>query len=293
MADKQSRRYSLIAGVGYDDSYDRQYQQHYSRLDPWNTYLEANPVGQAFNTHTAVSDAEFKSSEYYNDFFSHYGVFYGLGGNIIKNENMIARIGVQRARSQGPYTESEMALLQEIMPHLMRAYKLGAHLETVQQHQEGLLEALYRSPTPLILIDEHERVAFVSQQAEAAITSNGGLTVKNSSIKLSSPTEQSKLQEMIRQTVATGNRTGTGSGGGMRVTSEGGEHRFNLIVTPYPARTAARFGFSTRITAAIFIHDTQQASPGSRYFCESLFWASKPKQTAKTSRDRLCLRRPD
>ncbi|OOZ40273.1 hypothetical protein BOW53_08485, partial [Solemya pervernicosa gill symbiont] len=32
--------------------------------------------------------------------------------------------------------------------------------------------------------------------------------------------------------------------------------------------------------------------PGSRYFCESLFWASKPKQTAKTSRDRLCLRRP-
>ncbi|QKQ27419.1 hypothetical protein [Candidatus Reidiella endopervernicosa] len=31
---------------------------------------------------------------------------------------------------------------------------------------------------------------------------------------------------------------------------------------------------------------------GSRYFCESLFWASKPKQTAKTSRDRLCLRRP-
>ncbi|QKQ25750.1 4Fe-4S binding protein [Candidatus Reidiella endopervernicosa] len=32
---------------------------------------------------------------------------------------------------------------------------------------------------------------------------------------------------------------------------------------------------------------------GSRYFCESLFWASKPKQTAKTSRDRLCLRRPD
>ncbi|OOZ41688.1 hypothetical protein BOW53_03155 [Solemya pervernicosa gill symbiont] len=33
--------------------------------------------------------------------------------------------------------------------------------------------------------------------------------------------------------------------------------------------------------------------PGSRYFCESLFWASKPKQTAKTSRDRLCLRRPE
>ncbi|QKQ27401.1 hypothetical protein [Candidatus Reidiella endopervernicosa] len=32
---------------------------------------------------------------------------------------------------------------------------------------------------------------------------------------------------------------------------------------------------------------------GSRYFCGSLFWASKPKQTAKTSRDRLCLRRPD
>ncbi|QKQ26779.1 hypothetical protein [Candidatus Reidiella endopervernicosa] len=25
----------------------------------------------------------------------------------------------------------------------------------------------------------------------------------------------------------------------------------------------------------------QQAKPGSRYFCESLFWASKPKQTAK------------
>ncbi|QKQ28032.1 hypothetical protein [Candidatus Reidiella endopervernicosa] len=40
------------------------------------------------------------------------------------------------------------------------------------------------------------------------------------------------------------------------------------------------------------VEGPQEKGAGESLFCESLFWASKPKQTAKTSRDRLCLRRP-
>ncbi|WP_221895130.1 hypothetical protein [Bathymodiolus japonicus methanotrophic gill symbiont] len=40
--------------------------------------------------------------------------------------------------------------------------------------------------------------------------------------------------------------------------------------------------FSIPLPSNSYLHPAEQYFSGSRYFCESLFWASQPKQAAKT-----------
>jgi DNA-binding CsgD family transcriptional regulator/PAS domain-containing protein len=260
MTNSNNGLYNLIAGVGYDSSFDERYRDYYVNIDLWNPLLEQQKPGMIFESHKIVNDNTFRKSEIYNDFFKHYDMFYALGSNIIKSGNSIARIGIHRTQLQGLFNEEQRLLLKQLMPHLQRAFKLNIHLDELQSQRDSMHDLLYRSSTPLILIDEFEQITFVNQQAERILNSNDGLTVKGNYIKARRDSEQKTLQQMIHEAVATGLKKGMGSGGGMRLTSKNGEHLFNLIITPYPAHATTNLGINKRICAAIFIHDPTQVS---------------------------------
>ncbi len=258
MLDNRGSCYSLVAGAGHDKSYDVRYEEHYHRVDVWNPVLNRQAPGELFHSHKVIPYGIFRKSEIYNDFYRDYDMFYGLGGNIAKSDGIIARIGIHRSRSQGEYGAKEVDLLQTLMPHLMRAFKLGSHMESLQARAEGMEAALYHSPSPLILIDEHGQVAFTSRRAEALLGSESGLSVHHNRLMAVSNTEQQQLQQLLQQAVATGARKGAGSGGAMRLTTATGEQRHNLLITPYPDRSVSCLGHNRRICAAIFIHDSRQ-----------------------------------
>ncbi|MEN8169021.1 MAG: hypothetical protein ABFS08_02190 [Pseudomonadota bacterium] len=271
MIDNSNDRYSLIAGTGHDCTYDQNYQDYYTKVDLWNPILAQQKAGITFNTSEAIPDEVFRKSEFYNDFYKRYNVFYALGGNIIKTDNSIARIGLHRARSQGSYGDEEVLLVQQLMPHLQRAFKLGVHLKELESQRDNIHDALYRSLTPLLLFDEFGDIAFVNQSAEAIINRGSGLSIHNKRLTLIQPSEQAALQQMVQQAVMTGAKKGAGSGSGIRVTAENGEQQFNLIVTPYPARSTTHLGTNTRICAAVFIHDTAQKGTLSADLLKTLY----------------------
>lgn len=271
MVDKRNNNFGLIAGAGHDSAFDQHYADYYTKVDLFNPILAQQNVGAAFDSHHLIPDETFYRSEIYNDLFRQYDYFYGLGGNILKSDNIISRIGVHRSRTQGPYSDQDLSLLNQLMPHLTRAFKLGTHLQELKSKQEGMEDALYRSSTPLILIDEYESVAFINQRAESLLNGNNNLTIINNHLQLLREVEQLQLHKLIHQAVATGARKGTKSGGAIRVTSETGEQRYNLIITPYPSRSTSHLGLNTRICAAVFIHDTRQASKLSSDLLKTLY----------------------
>jgi DNA-binding CsgD family transcriptional regulator/PAS domain-containing protein len=259
MLDRRGNCFSLLAGAGHDSSYDENYHQYYMKVDLWNPILAQCDPGMVFDSSKIVPYDTFKTSEIYNDFYRHYDTFYALGSNIASTDDVIARIGVHRSHSQGTYSEQDAQLLQQLMPHLLRAFKLGSHLETMQSQLSGMQETLYRSPSPLLLIDELGQVAFTNQRAEALLGSESGLAIHNDQLRAVHEAEQSELHRLLQQAVATGARKGTGSGGAMRLTSTDGIKRYNLLITPYPSRSASHLGLNRRICAAVFIHASQQS----------------------------------
>ena len=259
MIDKRDNCYCLVAGTGHDDSFDEQYNAHFTQVDVWNPILNAQAPGRLFNSAETVPSREFRHTEIYNDFFRKYDLFYGLGSNIAKSDNLIARIGIHRSRSQGEFTEKEKQLLLSLLPHLQRAYKLSSHLAEVKSLNTGMQEALYRSASPLVLLDEFGTVAFANRRAETLLAKESPLLIINNRLATAVAKEKKQLDALIDKAVATGNHKGVGSGAAMRLTSADGEQRYNLLVTPYPNRSVAHLGFSHRICAAVFIHDSRHA----------------------------------
>lgn len=258
MINKRTNCYCLIAGSGHDDSFDKQYNAHFTKVDVWNPILNRTTPGKVFNSTESVHSHEFRQTEIYNDFFRNYDLFYGLGSNIAKSDGLIARIGIHRSHSQGAFSEKEKQLLISLVPHLQRAFKLSSHLEEVKALHSGMQEALYRSAAPLVLFDEYGNMAFANQRAEMLLGEESDLFITHNRLAVANPNENHQLNKLIHEAVATGNNKGLDSGAAMRLTSVSGEQRYTLLITPYPDRTVAQFGLNHRISAAAFIHDSRQ-----------------------------------
>lgn len=259
MLDKQNTCYSVIAAHGHDERFDEQYHAYYTKIDPWNPLLASLPAGQAVIASDYFSEREFKNSEMYTDFWKPHEVVTGLGGNIVKYDGMLARIGFHRAPTQGPYRAEDRQLLQDLMPHLQRAFKLGRHMESLQARAEGMEASLHHATCPLILIDELGQVAFINRRAEELLGDASGLSLRANRLTTLSNAEQGTLQQLLQQAVSTGARRGTGSGGAMRLSGGDGQQRYNLLISPYPNRAVSRLGHTRRICAAVFIHDSRHA----------------------------------
>ena len=258
MIEKRANCYCLIAGSGHDDSFDKQYNAHFTKVDVWNPILNQSAPGIVFNSAEIVHSHEFRQTEIYNDFFRNYDLFYGLGSNIAKSDGRIARIGIHRSLAQGAFSEKEKQLLTTLLPHLQRAFKLGSHLEEVKSLHVGMQEALYRSTAPLVLLDEYGNVAFANQRAETLLGNESGLFVTHNRLAVINANEKKQLDKLIDEAVATGTNKGIGSGAAMRLTTANGEQRYALLITPYPDRPVAQLGLIRRIGAAVFIHDSRQ-----------------------------------
>ncbi len=258
MIDKRANCYCLVAGSGHDDSFDEQYNDSFTKVDVWNPILNRKAPGELFNSSEFVPSRDFRHTEIYNDFFRNYDLFYGLGSNIAKSEGLIARIGIHRAYSQGEFSEEEKQILISLIPHLQRAFKLSSHLEEMKSLRVGMEEALYRSPSPLILLDEYGKVAFINQRAEALIENDNGLFIRDNQLAPISPKEKRQLDRLVQEAVATGSHKGVGSGAALRLSAANGEQRYNLLVTPYPDHSVSHLGLNHRICAAVFIHDSRQ-----------------------------------
>jgi DNA-binding CsgD family transcriptional regulator len=256
MLDSSHNCHGVIAGSGHDATYDQNYSEYYSKVDLWNPILNQQNPGQAFDSHRLISDKEFAQSEIYNDFFRYYDMFYGLGGNILKSDHLTGRIGIHRAKSQGPFSKQEVALLKALMPHLMRAYKLDRHFAELHSRLEGVEGALNNSSSPLLLIDECGEVAFLNRRAESLLNEGLGLSLRHNHLQLTDSVQQLQLEKALSQAVATGAHHGTGFGGALRVTAPDGEHTLNLLITPYPDRRVTGLGLNHRVCAAVFLHQT-------------------------------------
>lgn len=256
--DKTSKTYNIISGFGHDRNFDQNYHDYFSKVDLLNPYIEKQPLGSTFESHLAIPCKELKKSEIYNDLFKHYDIHYGLGGNIFKRKDILARIGLHRAYAKGPFNNNERDLVKLILPHLQRAFELGAHLEEMRAQLDDMHTALYGSSIPLILIDEALNVAFMNRQAENFISDENGLFIRGNRLYTAQTSEQSQLTNIISQAVLIGAGKSSEMCTGMRVCTTSDNERFNIFITPYPPRTTAFLGHNKRICAAIFIHKFNQ-----------------------------------
>jgi len=271
MTPRQGAGYKLIAGTGHNDSFEQQHRDYYLSVDPWTHIMAKLATAEVQDSTYVTSDREIVKTEIYNDFLRHYDTFYLLSGNIVNDNQYHTRINIHRSHAQGSYSPRDKQLLRTLLPHLQRALKLGTHFEVLSSKLSETQNALYHLTTPLILFDNHGRAVFVSQRAEVHIGNGSGLFINNGCLHARHSEDHSLLQSLINQAVSTSLGKGIGSGGAIRIRSQSGDQSLNLIVTPYPSRTASSPDLNTHICAALFIHDVNSRQAFSEGILHALY----------------------
>lgn len=267
---RHNNHHDLMAGIGHEPAFDKVYHDYYWQLDPWNPYLEESEVGTVLDS-CMIPDHVFRKTECYNEFYKHYDTFYAMGGHIERSPQRISRLGIHRPYSQGPFSEQEKQIFQKLMPHLQRALSMRSHLNSLSSQHEAMLDALYRSNTAIMFINEYERVSFVSQRAEEILAAGRGLSLFNHQLSTSRQEDTQNLRQYIHSAVQTGLGRGASSGGGLRIFSDAGHHELNLVIIPFRTRNASITSLNTRTCATVFLHDVKQEAALPDAFLQQIY----------------------
>lgn len=125
---------SLTYNDAIDPAYQREYEQHYSRINVWMRRAGVQwEGGRVYSGQSICSDAEVERSEYYNDYLRRLDLFHACGATIRKDAQTVSAIFSLRPRRMGAWGRELDDLFQPLLPHLQRAVELHRRLSSLSE----------------------------------------------------------------------------------------------------------------------------------------------------------------
>ncbi len=162
------------------DTVDR-YFAHYAGINPLQRVPDPTAYIDGWTPRILLDEdwvprAEFERSEYYNDFLRPRSAEWGLAIRLALRGLDLATISIGRGFRHGRFEAPEIAAMERLHPHLIRAYALSERLVSLQGLNTGLVAALDQSASAMFLLHEDARIVHANAAAERLLTEGGALT---------------------------------------------------------------------------------------------------------------------
>lgn len=115
-----------------DPDYVERYHAHYSRLLPLLPLLPRLKPNAAFAHSALIPNAEYRRTEFYNDFMRPQGKDHGLYWVDFGQGDLSAMLSVWRPRRRADWDETQVRMLRAIGPHLGRALRIERGLAALE-----------------------------------------------------------------------------------------------------------------------------------------------------------------
>ncbi|TSD85000.1 helix-turn-helix transcriptional regulator [Mycobacterium sp. KBS0706] len=114
-----------------DPDYVERYQAHYRQLLPLLPMLPMLEPGATFAHSALIPDAEYRRTEFYNDFMRPQGKDHGLYWVDFDRRDLSAMLSVWRPGRRADWDDDQVRMLRAIGPHLRRALRIERGLAAV------------------------------------------------------------------------------------------------------------------------------------------------------------------
>jgi DNA-binding CsgD family transcriptional regulator/PAS domain-containing protein len=175
--DHAARHAKVLGAIGFDPYYVRQYEDYYAALDPWHKRGEGRPLGEVAQTAGMLSDVELKRTEFYQDHLRPQGVFYAMGGPVMRAGTRMAVFGIQSTYQTGVFTAETESLIRRLMPHFRRAYRMQGALDAVRREGMEFEAVLHLLPQPVLVVDRDGHLLFANAAGEQLLRAGTMLRV--------------------------------------------------------------------------------------------------------------------
>ncbi|MCQ4158736.1 hypothetical protein NON00_02185 [Roseomonas sp. GC11] len=226
-------RPSILATLNIPPETARAYREYYFNRDIFLLRLRSGQRGNTFFSQTYLTDTEVEGSEFYNDLLrpSMGNAFYLAGGQAPIGEQTLV-LGLHRPREMGPYTPDQMASLQCLWPHLMRAMKVEEQLLSSRTLGQIGYAALDELAGGVAILRADRRCIFMNRAARRMLLRRGGPMVQSSGgrLRLLQPSADALFATLLAQATTPGQ---THRAGSMRCATADGGLALAMMMVPF------------------------------------------------------------
>lgn len=258
---------AFVSNVRFQPSYLQSYTEYYTHKNVLLAGLQSVPEGALMLSSSVLPDAQFKRTEYYNDWLRPQGTGLVMGGPVLKRGTRVAMFSTLRLACDGPFPEHDMRLMQLLMPHLRRGCLLQQRLVRLQAERSGALAALELLPTAVWLLDSAGNVLFANQAGRELDARRDGVWIgRDGQPDAADPAERHALRRIVVATIAAARGTGIDSDCALRVRRKRDNSPLHVMVYPLAVNT-----LPNGAAAAMFIFDPARAEIADATVLQSLY----------------------
>lgn len=176
-------------------------------IDPNFVIMAENiPVGTAAAIDHIIPDRNELENIYGDDFNTIMVTndLYHIGGAILfMDDTRTAGIGLQRTKSMGAWTKSQIDNLNIVLPHLQRAMNIQKEFVRLQTREQALRRGLDRLLMGLILFDRELHPIYINPVAESILDYHPALSLKNDKIYTYEHIQTEKIHKALVSAISS------------------------------------------------------------------------------------------
>ena len=228
------------------------YSEHYQPICRRTRYMIEHPELDVICDALLITEMEMDTDPVY-EWFGQHGLRYFVGTALPETQQYRAIFSLQRSPTQGHVQRNDIELFKLITPHLARALNLADQLGTLRSHHRfssAILEAL---PQAVFALDNQGHVLFANASATALLSVGNGLGCFEGRLRTRHPSEQPRLDAMIRDAALM---PISAASGWSRISRVDGGLPYAVFVAPL--NVADEELTAARAEVLVVVHDTSE-----------------------------------
>ena len=187
---------------GAEERYERLYAEKYGALNPHSVPITLLPVGKVVTTRMILTEQEFLSSRFYQEFVKPQGIFATIGFSVLRTEQRMGWLAANRLQGQPRYGDAEVRLLTLLSPHVCRAITISDALNLKAIRSETLEVTLNALTSGVYLADSLGRIIYTNRVAEQQIRRGNVVRIENARLVPIDRTARARLAKVINEAIA-------------------------------------------------------------------------------------------
>jgi len=252
-----SNQVSFSSEFGTDPEWLARYNQEFCKpeLNPLVPAIRRLRPGLAAADWMLLPKQNLMRSPFYNEWSLPLDRHTYCGLMMLAGPQAVGTIVFCRGRRSGDFAPEEVALLQALSPHLVRAVGLSRHLGALEgrlQLSDALLDVAAR---PVIVVESDGRIVQANDAAWRILDAADGLLVRRDRLAAARSADTSAVRRRIK---ATAERD-LAACGAMAVVRRSGALPYSVAMTPVPIEAV---GLERgRVLVAVFVADPHAIPP--------------------------------
>lgn len=214
-----------------DDSATESYEQRFFALDPF----VGLPPGEVISADELMGKDQWHKSAMYQEYLKPLDIGHLLGADITTKDGIECRVRVTRAKAKKGFSERDKMVCRVLLPHLERAIRLHARLDTLECERQLYSGAVNRLLLGMVHFSHEGSIIHMNEEAQRILGERDGVSRSGKGIAASSRSENQELQRLISQAISSSTaETPPGLAEAMSVTRPSGRAQIGIVIRSIP-----------------------------------------------------------